>query len=100
MVVISAPCGALDRRATRARRRALHVHGARAALPDAAAVLRALEIENVAQHPEQRHVGRDIHRRGFSVDLERERHLKLRSESNFIIRTQLFKREFQEGQST
>ena len=56
--------------------RAVEVHGARAALADAAAELRALEVEHVAQHPEQRHVRRDVHRRGFPVDLERVFHLE------------------------
>ena len=75
MVVISAPATRDTGVAAGARRRAVHVHRARAALADAAAELRSLEIEHVAQHPEQRHIGRDIHRRGFSVDLERERHV-------------------------
>jgi hypothetical protein len=40
-----------DRQRARAQRCAVHVHGARAALPDAAAVLRSLDVQLVAQHP-------------------------------------------------
>src|SRR5437899_1954375 len=49
--------------------------GARAALADAAPVLRASEIQHVAQHPQQRHVGRNVYRRGLLVDDEVQPHV-------------------------
>ena len=61
MVVIFLPAAA-DTGVTQERlRRAVQVHGAGAALRDAAAELGAGEAEQVAQHPEQGHVGRRIH---------------------------------------
>ena len=36
------------------------MHGAGAALRDAAAELGALQVEHVAQHPQQRHLGLDV----------------------------------------
>ena len=53
---LAAGC-ALDRQLAGARRDAVDVHGAGAALGDAAAVLGADQAELVAQHPEQRGVG-------------------------------------------
>src|SRR5688572_28558564 len=50
------------------------MHGARTALTDAAAELRALEIHDVSEHPEQRHVSRDVDRRRLPVDVQCERH--------------------------
>ena len=47
---------------------AVDVHGAGAALGDAAAVLRAGHAERVAQHPEQRGVGFDVYVVSLSVD--------------------------------
>ena len=44
--------------------RALEVHGAGAALADAAAELGSLEVEDVAQDPEQGHVRGRVHRGG------------------------------------
>jgi hypothetical protein len=50
---------------------AVHHHRARAADFDAAAVLGAGEVEHVAQHPQQGHVGsRDIDRAVDAVDVE------------------------------
>src|SRR5690606_12605263 len=59
-----------------ARGRAVHVHRARTALRSAAPVLRALEVESVPQHPEERRVRRDVHRDELAVDLERDGHAK------------------------
>src|SRR5262249_677927 len=50
------------------------MHGAGAALRDAAAEFGAGHSEDVAQHPEQGHVGGGIERFGFAVDCERGRH--------------------------
>src|SRR6266571_2822539 len=62
-----------DRQHAGARRDALQVHGAGAALRDAAAELRAGEPERVAQHPEERGVGRDGDCLAFAVDGEGNR---------------------------
>src|SRR5688572_21399402 len=51
-----------------------HVHGARTALADTAAEFRALEIHDVSEYPEKRHVSRDVDRRGLPVDVQCERH--------------------------
>ncbi len=48
--------------------------GARTALADTAAELRALEIHDVSEYPEQRHVSGDIDRGGLPVDVQCERH--------------------------
>ena len=45
--------GGGDRHRARAHRRAVQMHGARAALGDAAAVLRADQTEVIPQHPQQ-----------------------------------------------
>ena len=50
---------------------AVDVHGAGAALGDAAAELGAGQAERVAQHPQQRRVGLDIDLVGSSVDGKR-----------------------------
>ena len=63
------------------------VHGARAALAEAAAELRAAQVEHVAQHPEQRHIGRNINRHRLSVDVERERHGDASSQADSTGRT-------------
>ena len=60
MVVIFLPAARRHRRDAGAQRRAVEVHGAGAALGHAAAELGAGEAEQVAQHPEQRHVGRRV----------------------------------------
>ena len=49
---------------------AVHVHGAGAALADAAAELRAGEAEVLAQDPEQRHVAAHVHVVAFAVYVE------------------------------
>src|SRR5205809_923644 len=56
-----------------ARRDAVQVDGAGAALGDAAAELGAGEPERVAQHPEERRVGGDVDRFAFTVDGEADR---------------------------
>src|SRR5690349_4773621 len=56
-----------------ARGDAVQVDGARAALRDAAAELRAGEAERVPQHPEQGRVGRDVHGLALAVDGETDR---------------------------
>ena len=50
------------------------VHGAGAALGDAAAVLGAGQLQLVAQHPEQRRVGRGLDHDVLAVDVEGRRH--------------------------
>src|SRR4029077_15514595 len=52
---------------------AVQVHGAGAALGDAAAELRAGESQRVAQHPEERCVGGDVDRFTLAVDGEGNR---------------------------
>src|SRR3989442_7018675 len=57
------------------------MHGAGPALRDAAPELRAGEAEVVAQHPQERRVGRDVHGLAFAVDGEDDRgHDALRAE--------------------
>src|SRR2546421_3225054 len=56
-----------------ARRDAVQVDGAGAALGDAAAELGAGEPERVAQHPEERRVGGDVDRFALTVDGEADR---------------------------
>src|SRR2546426_11207508 len=56
-----------------ARRDAIQVDGAGAALGDAAAELGAGEPEGVTQHPEERRVGGDVDRFAFAVDGEADR---------------------------
>src|SRR5687767_15980834 len=50
------------------------MHGAGPALTGAAAVLRAMQFEDVAKHPQQGHLGRNVHRGGFSVEGKGCRH--------------------------
>src|SRR5712671_419850 len=57
-----------DRQHARAHRFAVDVHGACAALRDAATKLRSGQTEDVTKHPEQRHVGWSIKRFLFTVD--------------------------------
>src|SRR2546421_1901333 len=61
--------------------RAVQVHRARAALRDAAAELGAREAECVAQHPEERRVGRDVDRLTLAVEGEGNRWHDERSSS-------------------
>src|SRR6185369_11333623 len=49
---------------------AVDEHGAGAALGDAAAELGSLEVQSVAERPEERYVLRSLQRTGLSVDLE------------------------------
>src|SRR5213078_3731923 len=56
-----------------ARGHAVQMHGAGAALRDAAAELGAREAERVAQHPEERRVGRDVDRFTLAVHGEGNR---------------------------
>src|SRR6267378_4677042 len=55
---LASGCGRRER--ARAHRLAVHVNGAGAALPDAAAELGTLHVEHVAQQPEQRHLRLDV----------------------------------------
>src|SRR5258706_338134 len=50
----------------------IEMHGAGAALGDAAAEFRTGHAQNIAQGPEQRRVGRDVYVAGLAVDLERD----------------------------
>jgi hypothetical protein len=61
---------ARDRGQAGARRGAVDVHGAGAALAHAAAVLGADQAERVAQGPQQRRVGFDVDRLLFPVDVQ------------------------------
>jgi hypothetical protein len=54
---------------TGAHRLAVQVHGAGPALRYAAAKLRAGEPDHIAQHPKKRHVGGNVDRAGFTVDV-------------------------------
>src|SRR4051794_30621451 len=56
-----------DRNLAGARGLTVEVNGACAALADAAAVLAADETQRVAEDPEQRSVGRDVHRVGLAI---------------------------------
>src|ERR671924_12 len=56
-----------------AGRDAVQVHGTGAALCNAAAELRAREPECIAQHPEERRVGRDVDRFALAVDGKADR---------------------------
>src|SRR5437879_2803224 len=62
-----------DRHHAGAHRGAVEMHGAGAALGDAASELRAGEAEVVAQHPQERRVGRDVHGLAFAVAGEDDR---------------------------
>jgi len=59
-----------DRKQARAHRLAVQVHGARAALAQAAAKARALQREVLAQHVEQGRIGFDVDRAVTAVDLQ------------------------------
>src|SRR3954471_23452509 len=47
------------------------MHGARGALADPAAVLGADEAERIAEHPQHRRIGGDVHGVGLSVHAQR-----------------------------
>src|ERR1051325_1884281 len=64
---------------TREHRRAVHQHGAGAALTQLAAVLRAREAQVLAQHLEQGLVRREGHLDGLAVHVERDLCLGFRS---------------------
>ena len=70
MVVIFLPPTALDRHRAGAHRDAVDMHGAGAALRDAAAVLGAGQADLLAHHPQQRRVRLDIDVEGFAIDGE------------------------------
>src|SRR5687768_2490746 len=61
------PRGGRRGRDARPHRRPIHVHGARTALGHAAPVLRAGELQLVAQHPEQGHLALDVDFVGATV---------------------------------
>ena len=63
-----------DRQHAGAHRLAVDMHGAGAALRDAAAEFRAGHAEHIAQHPEQRHVGGRVEGFVFAVDCQRRCH--------------------------
>jgi len=58
----------------RSRGFSIDVHGAGAAQSHAAAKLGARHAQRVAQHPQQRHVWRHVHRLRFSVHYQLNRH--------------------------
>ncbi|MNX70265.1 hypothetical protein D3C86_1015070 [compost metagenome] len=60
------------RRDAGAQRCAIDVHGAGPALGDATAELGAGEVGNIAQDPEQRHVGGDIQLLILAIDVQGE----------------------------
>ena len=66
-------CG--ERSQTGARRFAVEVHGAGAALTDAAAILGGMEVEQVTDDPEERGVGRRVDSGGPAVDGQVGRHM-------------------------
>ena len=63
-----------DREQTRAHRITVDVHGAGAALRDAAAEFRARHSENVAQDPQQRHVGFNVSGQFRAIDIDLNGH--------------------------
>jgi hypothetical protein len=71
-----------NRRDAAADRGALDVHGTGAAERHAASEFSAGHVEGVAENPEQRHVGIDVDRCGFSVEDEMSRHEETSSESS------------------
>jgi hypothetical protein len=71
--VMALPSSALTVQDAGASGLAVDVHGARAALPQAAAELRAAHVEHVAQDPQQRHVVRHVNRSQRAVDPQRSR---------------------------
>src|SRR6185312_7234847 len=60
-----------DRQQARTYRRSVKMHRACAALRDAAAEFGAGEAEQVAQHPQERHIGGRVDVLRFSVDIQR-----------------------------
>lgn len=73
-----------DGQHARARGFAVDVHGASAALHDAASEFRAGHVQGVAQDPEERHVGADVHGLGFSVQDEGDGHGVLLKQRNMV----------------
>ncbi len=71
------------------------VHGTGAALGNAAAVLGALEVEDVPQHPQEGHVRGDVHGGGFPIDGKGDGHgdvclrVDTRNRQNLIVRSLL-----------
>ena len=76
-----------DRQHAGAHRLAVEMHGAGAALRDAAAELGAGHAEHVAQHPEQRHVRRRVERFLFAIDRQRCGHKALSNLDGRVQRT-------------
>src|SRR5260370_13542758 len=56
----------------RARRLAVHVHGTGTAQSQPASELRAAHGEHIPQHPQERHIGRHVHRMRDAVDPQRD----------------------------
>ena len=73
MVVIALAGGLGHGQAAGTHRHAVEVHRAGAAVPGAAAVLRAGQAERVAQGPEERRVAGDVDPSAGAVDDEGER---------------------------
>src|SRR6516165_9175557 len=65
-----------DRRDARARRLAIDMHRTGPALRRAAAELGAVQADDLADRPEQGHVGISVDRGGLAVERERNRHKK------------------------
>ena len=72
MVITFLPATCAIRCSTGARRRAVYVHSAGATERDAAAVLRPGEPDRIAQHPQERCIGRDIDLVDFAIDSKRD----------------------------
>ena len=70
MVVIFLPTASLTGKRAGARRHAVDVNGAGAALRDAAAVFGAGQADVFPDRPEQRRVGFDVDVDDFSIDVE------------------------------
>ena len=70
MVTIALAASALRPASSRSARLAVDVHGAGAALGDAAAVLRAGQAELLAEHPQQRRVGLHLTITRLAVDVQ------------------------------
>jgi hypothetical protein len=69
---LSADAG--DRRDAGTRRFTVNVYRTRPAQRHSAPEFRARHIQGIAQHPEQRHVGADVHRLRFSVQSKSDGH--------------------------
>ena len=54
---------------------AAHQHCAGAAKPHAAAILGAFQVQRVAQHPQEGHIRRHVHRGDYVVDFQFDEHL-------------------------